>query len=67
MVDQMGMGLYLRQFWGGIVCVPMGVASRPYPGTHSLQGVRVEAVPVAAYMQAPGLGPGGWEGRVGEG
>ena len=42
LVDQMGMGLCPRQFWEGIVCVPMEVANRPCPGTHSLQGVQVE-------------------------
>ena len=65
-VDQMGMGLCPRQFWGGIVCVPRGVASRPCPGTHSLQGVQVGAGPGVAYMLTPGLGLGGLEDHEGE-
>ena len=67
LVDQMGMGLCPRQFWGGIVCVPGGVASQPCPGTHSLQGVRVGAEPGVAYMLALGLGPDGLEDHGGEG
>ena len=67
LVDQMGMGLCPRQFWGGIVCVPRGVASQPCPGTHSLQGVQVGAKPGVAYVLTPGLGPGGSEDHEGEG
>ena len=63
---RMGMGLYPRQFWGGILCVPREVASRPCPGTHSLQEVRVGAAPGVAYMLTPELGPDGLEDRVGE-
>ena len=65
-VGQAGMGLYPRGFWGGIVCVPREVASQPCPGTHSLQGVLVEAEPGAAYMLTLELGPGGLEDHVGE-
>ena len=63
---QMGMGLYPRQFWGGTECVPRGVASRPCPGTHSLQGVRVGAEPGDACVLTPVLVPGGLEDRVEE-
>ena len=66
LVDQMGMGLCPRQFWGGIVCVSRGVANRPCPGTHSRQGVRVGAEPEVAYVLTPGLGPGSLEDRGGE-
>ena len=66
LVDQMGMGLYPRQFWGEIVCVPREVASRPCPGTHSLQEVQVGAEPGVAYMLTPESGPDGLEDRVGE-
>ena len=67
LVDQMGMGLYPRQFWGGIVCVPREVASRPCPGTHSLQGVQVGAEPGVTYVLTPELEPGGLEDHAGEG
>ena len=66
LVDQRGMGLYPRQFWGGIECVPMGAANRPCQGTHSLQGVRVGAEPGVVYMLTLGLGPGGLEDHEGE-
>ena len=66
LVDQMGMGLCPRQFWGGIVCVPREVASQPCPGTHILQVVRVGAEPGVAYVLTPALGPGGLEDREGE-
>ena len=66
LVDRMGMGLYPRQFWGGIVCVPREVASQPCPGTHSRQGVRVGAEPGVAYVLTPGLGPDGSEDHGGE-
>ena len=66
LVDQMGMGLYPRQFWGGIVCVPKEVANRPCPGTHSLQGVQVGAEPGVAYVLAPGLESGGLGDHEGE-
>ena len=65
LVDQVGMGLCPRQFWGGIVCVPRGVANRPCPGTHSLQGVQVGAEPGVAYVLTPELGPDGLEDHVG--
>ena len=65
--DQMGMGLYPRQFWGGIGCVPRVVASQPCPGTHNLQGVQVGAAPGVAYMLTPVLGPDGLGDREGEG
>ena len=64
---QMGMDQCPRQFWEGIMCVPKGVASRPCPGTHSLQGVQVEAEPVVAYMLTPELGPDGLGDHEGEG
>ena len=67
LVDQMGMGLCPRQFWGGIGCVPRGVASQPCPGTHSLQGVQVGAEPEVACVLTPELGQGSLEDRVGEG
>ena len=67
LVGQMGMGLCPRRFWEGIGCVPREVASRPCPGTHSLQGVQVGAEPGVAYMLTPELGPGGLEDREGEG
>ena len=67
LVDQMGMGLYPRQFWGEIGCVPRGVANRPYPETHSLQVVQVGAGPGVAYMLAPELGQDGLEDHKGEG
>ena len=66
LVDQMGMGLYPRRFWVGIVCVPREEANQPYLGTHSLQVVRVGAGPVVAYVLTPGLVPGGLEDREGE-
>ena len=66
LVGQMGMGLYPRQFWEGIVCVPRGVASRPCPGTHSLQGVQVGAGPGVAYMLTLEWGPDGLEDHGGE-
>ena len=66
LVDQMGMGLCPRQFGGGTVCVPREVASRPCPGTHSLQGVQVGAGPGVAYALTPELGPGGLEDHEGE-
>ena len=66
LVDQMGMGLYPRQFWEGIVCVPRAAASQPCPGIHSLQGVQVGAALGVAYVLTPGLGPGGLEDRGGE-
>ena len=66
LVGQMGMDLYPRQFWGGIECVPKGVANQPCPGTHSLQVVRVGAAPRVAYMLTPELGPGGLEDHGGE-
>ena len=67
LVDQMGMGLYPRQFWEGIMCVPREVANRPCPGTHSLQGVQVGAEPGVAYVLIPELGPDGLEDHEGEG
>ena len=63
---RMGMGLYPRQFWGGIGCVPREVASLPCPGTHSLQGVQVGAEPGVAYVLTPGLGLDGLEDHGGE-
>ena len=66
LVDQMGMGLYPRQFWEGIECVPKEVVSRPCPGTHSLQVVQVGAASGVAYMLTPELGPGGLEDHGGE-
>ena len=67
LVDPVGMDLYPRQFWGGIVCVPREVASQPCPGTHSLQVVRVGAAPGVACKLTPVLVPGGLEDRVREG
>ena len=66
LVDQMGMGLCPRQFWVGIGYVPRGVANRPCPGTHSLQGVQVGAELGVAYVLTPELGLGGLEDREGE-
>ena len=62
----MGMGLYPRQFWVGIVCVPREVASQPCPGTRSLQGVQVGVEPVVAYVRAPGSVRDGLEDHEGE-
>ena len=64
--DQMDMGLCPRQFWGGIGCVPRGVASRPCPGTHILQGVQVGAGLGVAYVRAPGSALDDLEDREGE-
>ena len=62
----MGMGLYPRPFWEGIVCVPRGVASQPCLGTRSRQGVRVVAEPGVAYVLTPELGRDGLEDHGGE-